>query len=349
MRGEASVLHADLDAFYASVEQRDDPALRGRPVIVGARDGSASQETQQVAALAELLRGNADLFDGMQWPAPRVGLLWDRRSAYYSRAVDNDLLVRNAVGTHSALLAAGQDVRMLDVHKIVERGIPESIEVLFAPSQWFDLDGLGELLEAWVREGGTLVAGPSFLSFGADLFHKPASPAAPLDAVFGATADRLEFAAYPELGGAVGERSIETYRIHGAEVVAEWGGAPAMTRSRYGAGAAHLWGSYFGAPARDDALAKLAGLVGSVCDAAGVSASAFATNGCIARVAASGASSVAFVINLTERAVTTEVTVREPGGAATDLVSGTRLSRSGGAPFEVELEPYGAAVLRIDR
>lgn len=35
MRGEATVLHADLDAFYASVEQRDNPALRGRPVIVG--------------------------------------------------------------------------------------------------------------------------------------------------------------------------------------------------------------------------------------------------------------------------------------------------------------------------
>jgi DNA polymerase-4 len=75
--GGATILHADLDAFYASVEQRDDPALRGRPVIVGTGVVlAASYEAKACGVRTAMSGGQARRL------CPRAVVVPPRMSAY---------------------------------------------------------------------------------------------------------------------------------------------------------------------------------------------------------------------------------------------------------------------------
>ncbi|HEU4422029.1 MAG TPA: DNA polymerase IV [Pilimelia sp.] len=77
MSGYGTILHADLDAFYASVEQRDNPRLRGRPVIVGAGVVLAASYEAKACGVRTAMGGRQ-----ARWLCPRAIVVEPRMSAY---------------------------------------------------------------------------------------------------------------------------------------------------------------------------------------------------------------------------------------------------------------------------
>src|SRR5919204_632628 len=82
---EATILHADADAFFASVEQRDDPGLRGRPVIVGG--GVVLAASYEAKAFGV---GIASVGQLARVPEPTLAMLVGRAAARQLHALSNN-------------------------------------------------------------------------------------------------------------------------------------------------------------------------------------------------------------------------------------------------------------------
>ncbi|WP_374999406.1 DNA polymerase IV [Aeromicrobium sp. CTD01-1L150] len=81
MRSTASIMHLDLDAFFASVEQRDKPSLRGRPVIVGGLSSRGVVSTASYEARVHGVRSAMRMAEARA-RCPHAAFLTGRFEAY---------------------------------------------------------------------------------------------------------------------------------------------------------------------------------------------------------------------------------------------------------------------------
>jgi DNA polymerase-4 len=179
------ILHVDMDAFYASVEQRDDPALRGRPVAVGGAGGRGVVAAASYEARAFGVRSALPSQAALRL-CPELAFVPPRFDVY--RAVS--LEIRGVFAEYTPLVEPlSLDEAYLDVTENL-KGIPTAVRVAS--------EIRAEILE---RTGLTSSAGVSYNKFLAKLASSLRKP-------------NGQFVITPEMGSAFVE-ALEVSRFHG--------------------------------------------------------------------------------------------------------------------------------------
>jgi DNA polymerase-4 len=134
-----TVLHADMDAFYASIEQRDHPELRGRPVIVG-----GAQARGVVAAAS--------------YQARKFGVRSAMPGFEAKRLCPEGIFLAPDMDRYAAVSAEVQRVFEQFTPEIEPLALDEAfLDVTSSLGLFGDESSLGRELKARVREGTALV------------------------------------------------------------------------------------------------------------------------------------------------------------------------------------------------
>ncbi|TQK70766.1 DNA polymerase IV [Nocardioides sp. SLBN-35] len=164
MRPHASVLHLDLDAFFAAVEQRDKPSLRGKPVVVGGTGGRGVVSTASYEARAYGVRSAMSTREARA-RCPHAAYLSGRFEAYRS--------------TSTAVMAVLRDCSPLVEPLSLDEAFVDLAEAGLADLEVPTVTALAEELRQRVREvtGGLTasvgVASSKFLAKIASDLRKP--------------------------------------------------------------------------------------------------------------------------------------------------------------------------------
>ncbi len=126
MRSEPTILHVDLDAFFAAVEQRDKPSLRGKPVVVGGVGGRGVVATASYEARAFGVRSAMSTREARA-RCPHAAYLTGRFDAYRdtSRRVMSLLRELSPLVEPLSLDEAFVDLAAADVPDVSVEGVTE--------------------------------------------------------------------------------------------------------------------------------------------------------------------------------------------------------------------------------